>query len=148
MVGLRALLGAGVSPDGRERPEALADALKRCPRLATQAGVVVVISDFRDQHHWEKPMGSLRMRHAIVAIEIADPREEELPAVGRLALVDPESGSLVQVNTSRRAVRERFAALERERRERVAAELRRLHVHHVSLRTDQDWLAELGRHIQ
>jgi uncharacterized protein (DUF58 family) len=148
MVGLRALLGAGVSPDGRERPEALADALKRCRRLATQAGVVVVISDFRDQHHWEKPMGSLRMRHAIVAIEIADPREEELPAVGRLALVDPESGSLVQVNTSRRAVRERFAALERERRERVAAELRRLHVHHVSLRTDQDWLAELGRHIQ
>lgn len=93
-------------------------------------------------------MGSLRMRHAIVAVEITDPREEELPAVGRLALVDPESGSLVQVNTSRRAVRERFAALERERRLRVADELRRLHVHHVSLRTDQDWLAELGRHIR
>lgn len=148
MVGLRALLGAGVAPDGREQPGALADGLKRCRRLATQTGVVVVISDFRDQHHWEKPLGSLRMRHVIVAIEIGDPREQELPAAGRLALVDPETGRLVQINTSRRAVRERFAALERERRERVADELRRLHVRHVTLWTDQDWLAELGRHIR
>lgn len=148
MVALRALLGEGVAPDGQAGTEDLADALTRTGRLATQSGLVVVVSDFRDQRHWEKPLGSLRMRHSTLAIEISDPREAELPAVGRLALVDPETGSLVQVNTSQRRVRERFAELERERRRRVADELRRLGVHHVSLSTDQDWLAELGRRLR
>lgn len=148
LVALRALLGEGVAPDGRSDPDDLADALTRTGRLATQSGLVVVVSDFRDQRHWEKPLGSLRMRHSTLAVEITDPRESELPAVGRLALVDPETGALIQVNTSRRRVRERFAELERERRQHVADELRRLRVHHVSLSTDQDWLAELGRRLR
>lgn len=148
LVALRALLTAGVSPDGHSNSADLADALTRTGRLATQPGLVVVISDFRDQHGWERPLGSLRLRHAAVAVEIADPREAELPAVGRLSLVDPESGALVRVDTSRSRVRERFARLEAERRGRVADELRRLRVHHVTLSTDQDWLVELGRRIR
>jgi uncharacterized protein (DUF58 family) len=148
MIALRKLLAEGVAPDGRSEPSALADALGRTLRLATQPGLVVVISDFRDQQRWERPLGALRLRHATLAIEIADPRESELPAVGHLALVDPETGELVHVNSSRRQIRERFAALERERREAVAEELRRLRVDHVALATDQDWLAELGRRIR
>jgi uncharacterized protein (DUF58 family) len=148
MIALRKLLAEGVAPDGRSEPAALADALGRTLRLATQPGLVVVISDFRDQQRWERPLGALRLRHATLAIEIADPRESELPAVGHLALVDPETGELVHVNSSRRQIRERFAALERERREAVAEELRRLRVDHIALATDQDWLAELGRRIR
>ena len=74
------------------------------------------ISDFRDQHAWERPLGSLRVRHSVLAVEVVDPREAELPAVGHLTLVDPETGARLEVNTSRRRVRERFAELERERR--------------------------------
>ena len=63
-------------------------------------------------------------------------------------LVDPETGARVEVNTARRRVRERFAELERERREVVAKELRRLRVHHTTLSTDEDWLVELGRQLR
>ena len=84
----------------------------------------------------------------MLAVEIVDPREAELPAVGHLALVDPESGARVEVDTSNRRVRERFAELERERREELARELRRLRVDHVTLATDQDWLLALGRHLR
>lgn len=148
MIALRRLLEDGVALDGQHDPAALSEGLGRVNRLATQAGLVVVISDFRDQHHWENPLGAVRLRHATVAIEVADPRESELPAAGRLALVDPETGELIQVNSSNRRLRERFAELERERRERVAAELRRLGVHHVRLSTEQDWLLELGRRLR
>jgi uncharacterized protein (DUF58 family) len=148
LVALRGLLAAGVSPDGRSDPNDLADALTRVGRLASQPGLVVVISDFRDQQRWERALGSLRLRHATLAVEITDPREAELPAVGRLALVDPETGTLVRVDTSRGRIRERFAHLEAERRRRVTDELRRLGVHQISLSTEQDWLAELGRHIR
>ncbi len=145
---LQRLLSQGVAPDGRQHPDALADALQRVGALATQSGLVVVISDFRDQHGWERPLGSLRIRHSVLAVEIVDPREAELPALGRLALVDPETGAQVEVDTSSRRLRERFAALERHRRELIAAELRRLRVKHLSLSTAEAWLTELGRRLQ
>lgn len=148
IVALRKALAEGVAPDGRQDPEALAGALRLAGRLAGQPGLVVVISDFRDQHAWERPLGSLRVRHSVLAVEIVDPRESELPAAGHLTLVDPETGALLEVNTSRRRVRERFGELERERRQTVAKELRRLRVHHSPLTTDADWLIDLGRQLR
>jgi uncharacterized protein (DUF58 family) len=148
LVALRRVLAEGVAPDGAHDPEGLAGALRHVARLARQPGLAVVISDFRDQHAWERPLGSLRVRHSVLAVEIDDPRETSLPRVGYLSLVDPESGARLEIDTSNRKIRDRFAALERERREAVAAELRRLRVHHVSLSTDQDWLVALGRSLR
>ena len=84
----------------------------------------------------------------MIAVEIVDPREPELPAVGHLALIDPETGSPDRGRHLRSRLRERFAELERERREAVARELRRLRVDHVTLSTDEDWLLDLGRHLR
>jgi uncharacterized protein (DUF58 family) len=148
IVALRRALADGVAPDGHGHPGALADALARVARVARGPGVVAIVSDFRDQGGWERALGALRMRHAVIAIEIGDPREAEVPAVGRLALIDPESGARVEVDTSAARVRERFAALERGRRATIARELKRLRVDHVVLSTADDWLVTLGRRLR
>jgi uncharacterized protein (DUF58 family) len=150
VVALRRALGEGCATDVDGRPDrhALADALRRTGKVATQAGLVVVISDFRDQDDWTRPLGALRARHSVLAIEVGDPREQSIPAVGRLSLVDPETGARVSVDTSSRRVRERFAALEAERRATVARELRRLEVEQVALSTAGDWLGDLGRRLR
>ncbi|MGB2710891.1 MAG: hypothetical protein WBC33_05185, partial [Conexibacter sp.] len=127
---------------------ALAHALRGVGRVARQPGLVVLISDFREQSGWTRPLGALRARHSVLAVEVRDPREAQVPAVGRLALIDPETGERVEVDTSRRRVRERFAQIEAERRAQVARELRRLEVEHVALSTDGDWLGELGRRLR
>jgi uncharacterized protein (DUF58 family) len=145
MVALRRALAAGVAADGRGDDHAMSGALMRLGRVARQPGVIVVISDFRDQEDWTRPLGSLALRHSVLAVEVGDPREQAIPPVGRLALVDPETGDRIEVDTSRPRVRERFAALERGRREAVARELRRLHVDHIPLSTEGDWLGALGR---
>jgi uncharacterized protein (DUF58 family) len=92
-----------------------------------------------------RPLGALRARHSVQAVEIRDPREMELPAVGHLSLVDPESGALVEVDSSRPALRKRFADAAAREREQVATELRGLRVDHVVLSTEGDWLRALGR---
>jgi uncharacterized protein (DUF58 family) len=148
VVALQRALAEGVAPDGHHARGALADALRRVARAANQPGLVVAISDFREQDGWTRPLGALAARHSVLAIEVHDPREAEVPAVGRLALVDPETGERVEVDTSRRRVREGFARIERERRARVARELSRLEVAHVPLSTADDWLRELGRRLR
>jgi uncharacterized protein (DUF58 family) len=148
IVALRRTLAEGVAPDGQHDAVGLAGALRRVARLARLPGLVVVISDFRDQHAWERPLGTVGVRHSVLAVEIDDPREAEIPAVGHLALLDPETGTRLEVDTSRRRVRERFAELERERRTVVAGELRRLRIEHVRLSTGDDWLRVLGGHLR
>jgi uncharacterized protein (DUF58 family) len=148
MVAVQRTVTEGTVPDGGNDPSALADILMRVGRLARQPGLIIVISDFREQSGWERPLGSLRVRHAVLAVEVGDPRESELPAVGRLALIDPETGARIEVDTSERRIRERFAAIERGRRDRVAREMRRLRIDHVTLSTDEDWLLTLGRHLR
>ena len=148
LIGLRRALADGVVPDGSGDPRALADALARLGRVARGAGLVVVISDFRDHDGWATPLGALRARHSVLAVDIGDPREAEVPSAGVLSVVDPESGRLVQVNTSRRSVRERFAALEAERRAEIHRELRRLRVDHLVLSTEGEWLVEMGRRLR
>ena len=147
VLAVRRALEEGVAPDGFSEPDALAVALNHIRKVAGQPGLVVVVSDFRDQDDWTRPLGALAMRHSVVAVEVRDPRESQVPAVGRLALVDPETGQRVEVDTTRAAVRERFAAIEAERRAGVAAAMTRLRVQHVVLSTDEDWLLELGRRL-
>lgn len=143
---VRSALAAGVAPDGFSDPSALANALRRAARLASQSrSLVIVMSDFIDARELRAPIASLAARHAVLAIEVVDPRETELPAVGHLSVVDPETGRTVHVDTSRRELRERFADYQRARREELAADLRRAGAGHLVLRTDGDWLRELGR---
>jgi uncharacterized protein (DUF58 family) len=147
IVALRRVLEQGVAVDGHGDPGGLAGALRKVGLLAKRPGLVAIVSDFRDEEGWHTPLGGLRMRHSIMGVEITDPRELTLPGVGRLAVIDPETGRRLEVDTSSARVRERFAQLEAERRANLARELRRLRVDHVALSTDGDWLLELGRRL-
>jgi uncharacterized protein (DUF58 family) len=142
---VRDLLAAGVAADGGRDGEALAGALTRLATLGRRPSLVAVASDFRDQDGWARPLAALCGRHAVVAIEIHDPRESALPAVGRLALIDPESGERIDVDTSSPRLRAHFEALERERREELVRVFRRLRVAHVALDTAADWPVDLAR---
>jgi uncharacterized protein (DUF58 family) len=148
IVAVERTLRAGVAADGVVDRAALAHALVRVGKVASQPGLVVVISDFRDQDEsWARALGALRSRHSVLALEVRDPREGVLPPAGRLALIDPETGARIEVDTARRAIREKFASLEAEGRAAVARELRRLRVEHVVLSTEGDWLRQLGRRL-
>ena len=155
LVALRRALAAGVAPDGRPpAPDALARTLRRVALLARGPGLVVVISDFREgapgdgRPAWARALGVLAARHDVLAVEVADPREAQLPDVGHLVLVDPETGARAEADTSSEGLRRRFAAAELARRDEVAAALRRVRARHVVVSTDGDWLRNLGRSLR
>ena len=139
----------------RAEPEAdglgatsLGFAVQRTAALARNRGLIVVVSDFRGERDWEGPLRTLRSRHGVLAVEIRDPRELELPPVGDLWMTDPETGRQLHVNTNKRRVRKRFAKAAAEEREEVAAALRRAGADHLVLSTDGDWLRALAGHLK
>jgi uncharacterized protein (DUF58 family) len=144
-VALQRILADGVGQDGRDDEAGLARALTRTGRLARQTGLIVVISDFRGPRAWGREMASLGHRHALLTIEVRDPREGQLPDVGHLSLIDPETGRHLRVDSSDGRLRERYAATERRQRDAVAADLRHAGAQHVVLSTEGEWLRELGR---
>lgn len=109
-------------------------------------GLVVVVSDFLAADEWEKPLRALTSRHEVLAVEVVDPRELELPAVGMLTVVDPETGRTRDVPTNRRT-RQRYAAAAAGQRADIAARFRRSGVRHLQLRTDRDWVLDIVRFV-
>jgi uncharacterized protein (DUF58 family) len=115
--------------------------LRRPPR---RRGLAVVISDFLGEPEWESTLRALSLRHELLAIEVLDPRELELPDVGTVVLADPETGRQREVVTTPLLCRE-FAAAAAAHRERVAFALRRAGAAHLRLRTDSDWIGDVVR---
>ena len=146
LLNLQLALRAEPSRDGGGTTD-LGEALSRVANLARQRGLVVVVSDFRGRFDWRQQLVRLLNRHHVMAIEVRDPREQELPAVGDLWLVDPETGRQLRVDTNSPRLRKRFAARAAEERNHLAAELRRAGAEHIVLTTAGDWLRELARHL-
>ena len=126
----------------------LRDALDLADRVATQRALVLVVSDFRGPLTWRAPLLRLAGRHTVLAVEVRDPREQELADVGELRLVDPETGRQLRVDTGDRRLRERFATAASEERRALAASLASAGVGHVALSTDGDWLRPLAAFLR
>jgi uncharacterized protein (DUF58 family) len=142
-VGLLGLLTA-LRAEGEGAGEtSLGEAIDRAGALARQRALVVLVSDFRGPLDWRRPLLALAGRHDVVAVEIRDPREQELPNMGELWLVDPETGRQLRVDTRSAKLRARFAAAAAAERDEVATTLAGLGVRHVVLSTDGEWLRPL-----
>jgi len=144
-VGLVGLLAALRTEPSAEGPGSttLASALRRTGALARQRSLVVVVSDFRGDREWRRPLLELAGHHDVVAVEVRDPREQELTNVGLLYLVDPETGRQLRVDTRSRRLRERFAVAAAAERAELERSLSSVGVRHVVLTTSGDWLRPL-----
>jgi uncharacterized protein (DUF58 family) len=126
----------------------LSDALTLMDGLAVQRSLVVIVSDFRGPIDWHNALLRVAGRHPTLAVEIRDPREQELADVGELRLVDPETGRQLRVDTSDRKLRERFATAAAEERSGLVRMLSAAGVRHVALSTEGDWLRQLAAFLK
>ena len=126
----------------------LGAALEVADKVARQRALVVVVSDFRGPPDWRQPLLRLAGRHAVLAVEVRDPREQELADVGELRLVDPETGRQLRVDTGDRRLRERFSAAAARERRALVASLASAGVRHVAVSTEGDWLRPLAAFLR
>jgi uncharacterized protein (DUF58 family) len=99
--------------------------------------VLFLISDFLGAP-CSRALKAAAARHDLILVEIVDPRDQELPAVGPVVLRDAETGRVALVDGGKAA--RRHAEQRRREREELSRLTRRLGVDHLELRTDRPYL--------
>jgi uncharacterized protein (DUF58 family) len=121
--------------------------LARVAKAARRRGLVVIVSDFLASNDWVRPVRGLVARHDVLAIEVIDPRELELPDVGVLELIDTETGRRIEVQTANAKLRQRYAEAAAAQRLATEKALRSAGAEHIVLRTDRDWIYDIIQYV-
>ena len=119
-------------------------ALEFLSRVQRRKAVVFLLSDFLADG-WERPLRVAKGRHDVVAITVADPREETLPAADFVTLEDAETGERVELDARHPAVRRAFAERAARREAALDERLKKAGVDRLPIRTDEPYLKSLRR---
>ena len=111
-------------------------------RVLKRKSVVFLVSDFLDAG-FERPLSVLARRHDVVPILVTDAREEQIPDVDLVELVDAETGERKVVDTGSAAVRERFARRGRRVRQWRDRIFKKQSLDVIELRTDTPYVVPL-----
>ena len=150
----------------KRRGTDLVHALEFMGRVLPHRAIAVVISDFitppqrasgvsptaRQQNplppELQTALRIANRKHDVVAVQITDRYELELPALGRLTLEDAETGEIVELNTGHAVSRDAFALRQEKQRNDLARQFRSSGVDTIQLRTDEPYSAALGKFFE
>lgn len=126
---------------------AYAQSLDYFQKVVKQRAVVFLLSDFLSLD-FEPPLKGLCAKHDVIAVTLCDPRERELPDIGLVEVVDPETGEAMLIDTSEARLRDAYAQRARELAEKRSAIFRSLGVDELILRTDQSYIKPLAQFFE
>ena len=136
---IRELLSFEPSSTGTD----IAQALQYFTNAQKRHCTAFLISDFIGAGAIYQPLMIASNRHEVNAIQIYDRREAELPDVGLVKFHDAESGEDLWVDTAMASIRNAYAQAWRDAQNEIDQLFTRTGVHHVSMRTDEDYVKTL-----
>ncbi|HEX8724728.1 MAG TPA: DUF58 domain-containing protein [Gemmatimonadaceae bacterium] len=122
----------------------LAGALDYLSKMLAHTAIIFVVSDFLGAEV-ERPLKRLAQRHDVVAVTVEDPAEVALPDIGLARLVDPETGAMIDVDTSNPSLRAAYGRQVNAERDDRRHLLRRLSIDEVAIRTEAPIIEPLLR---
>lgn len=121
----------------------IAGALEYFRHVQRRRCTAFLVSDFQDDG-WEQAIRVVRRKHDLVAIDVGDRRELELPEVGLLEMRDAESGELVLLDTSSQTVRNAWSAQAVKDADRRLGWMRRHRIDRLPIQTGESFVETLS----
>ena len=120
----------------------IAEALRYFSNVIRKRATAFLISDFISSDFGDA-MKSVNNRHDLIAMQVYDPREGELPAVGLLRVKDAETGAEKWVDTSRKKIRTHYRASWLKAKGELDQFLKKSGIDHIALSTERDYIVPL-----
>ncbi len=121
----------------------LSGALKYMTSVIKKRCTAFVLSDFIDPKSFQTDLTIANRKHDIVAIQVFDKRETDLPSVGLIQIKDAETGEERQIDTSSAKVRANYRNWWVHQQTNLQDAFQKSKVDSVSVSTDQDYVKAL-----
>ena len=121
----------------------LGQALKYLTNAIKKRCTAFLISDFIDKGNYQDALTIANRKHDVVAIQVYDHRETELPNVGLMKIKDAETGKERWIDSSSKQVRALYKTGWEERQSDMNKVFNKCRVDAVSIRTEDDYVKAL-----
>ncbi len=118
-------------------------ALEYLSRVFTRRTVAFLVSDFLAPE-FVRPLRVVRHRHDLIPVVVRDQREREMPPVGFVEFVDPETGERVSFDTRSRSGRRRYAAFAARRDAELTSTFRKMRIDTIPVETGASFVEPLA----
>ena len=129
------------------KPEAkrtdIGQVLKYLTNAIKKRCTAFLISDFIDKGGFKDALTVANRKHDMVAIQVYDQRETELPAVGLMKIKDAETGQERWIDSGSARVREAYKTWWEKRQTAMSDTFKKCRVDKVSIRTEDDYVKAL-----
>lgn len=121
----------------------ISQALKYLTNAIKKRCTTFLISDFIDKGEYKDALTIANKKHDVVAIQVYDRRETDLPAVGLIKIKDAETGSEQWIDSSSSAVRQAYRNWWQSRQQKMDESFKKCRVDSVSICTEDDYVKAL-----
>lgn len=132
-----------LEPEGRGTD--LAQALVFANNVQKKQCTLFILSDFLDEGDYEKTLNVVSRKHHLLAMQVYDPKETDLPDVGLLRVQDAESGEVMMVDSSSRRIRAMYRQYWEGLANKMREVLTKYDIAFVSSPTNGDYVPALQR---
>jgi len=126
----------------KHRKTNISEALRYFSNVIKKRSTAFILSDFIDEN-FQDALKVANKKHDVVALQIYDKREAELPKAGLIHFKDAETDELIMIDTTDRKTRENYEKWWETKQEYIDNTFTRCGVDSMMIRTDQDYVPPL-----
>jgi uncharacterized protein (DUF58 family) len=120
----------------------ITEALRYFTNAIKKRSTAFIISDFFDENY-EDALKIAGKKHDIIALNIYDVRETELPPVGLIRIKDAETGNLLWIDSGNKKIRENYKRWWNQEQDKLVELFNRYGIDSARIRTDEDYVKPL-----
>ena len=120
-------------------------ALRFAHNVQRKSCTLFLLSDFIDGSDYAKTLAVVRNKHDLLAMQVYDPHEAELPMVGLLRVRDAETGEIRMIDSSSKSVRKQYRDYWQELSVKLRETFSKYNIGYASVSTSEDYVPRLQR---
>lgn len=114
-------------------------------KVLKKKAIIFILSDFIAEDNYRKDLRILRNKHDVIAVNLSDVREHEIPDIGYIQLEDGETGEQLLIDTSDKDFQENYQKIVAERQQGLYRLLQKLMIDMIELRSDEQFEVPLRK---
>lgn len=123
----------------------IGSSIRYVSRIIKKRSIIFIISDFMSEDDYHKPLKMMQNRHDVIAVNLNDLREHEMPDIGYIQLEDEETGEQLMVDTSDPQFREEYSRLTSEHDARLKESFKKMKIDSIDLKSHEPFEVPLKR---